>query len=112
MKVSSISQALQYQELFLAEKNQEIEDAYTSDLLSDVMGNAPESSVLITIQAHKNSVAVATLAGICAIILCNGRKAPEEMIEAAKNEEISIFSTGDNQFTASWKVAQLLDLCK
>ena len=37
----------------------EIQNGYTSDLLSDVMGNAPEDSVLITIQAHKNTIAVA-----------------------------------------------------
>ncbi|MDR2028056.1 MAG: hypothetical protein LBP93_00815, partial [Treponema sp.] len=35
--------------------------AYTSDLLSDVMANAKEGGALITIQAHKNTVAVATL---------------------------------------------------
>jgi len=88
----------------------DIVDGYTSDLLSDVMGNAPDRAVLITIQAHKNSVAVASLAGITAIVLCNGRKAPEEMIEAAINEEIAIFRTGDNQFTASWKIAELLQI--
>ncbi len=42
----------------------EISDAYTGDLLSDVMGNAPSDSVLMTIQAHKNTVAVASLAQI------------------------------------------------
>jgi hypothetical protein len=36
--------------------------AYTSDLLSDVMANAHDSDLLITIQAHNNTVAVASLA--------------------------------------------------
>ncbi len=108
MKASDLEKLLGYECACSTEKDVPIEDAYTSDLLSDVMGNAPDSSVLITIQAHKNSVAVASLAGIRAIVLCNGRKAPEEMLEAAVNEEVSIYRTADNQFTASWKIARLL----
>ena len=58
--------------LVQAEGNEEeILDAYTSDLLSDVMGNSPEDSVLITIQAHKNTVAVASLANINVLLICN-----------------------------------------
>ena len=74
------------------------------------MANAPDGSALITIQGHKNTIAVAGLAGIPAIILCGGRKAPEDMLQAAGKEEISIYSTDDNQFTASVKLARLLGL--
>lgn len=83
--------------------------AYTSDLLSDVMGNAPEESVLVTIQAHKNTVAVATLKDSPAIIVCNGRPVGSDMIEAAKNERIAIFVTKENQFTVSGKLYALLN---
>ncbi len=86
----------------------EIENGFTSDLLSDVMGNSPEESVLITIQAHKNTIACSSLAGITSIILCSGRTAPEDMIEAAKDEGIAIFMTKDNQFQVSSKVHGLL----
>ncbi len=76
-------------------------DGYTSDLLSDVMANAPEGSVLVTIQAHKNTVAVATLSGVRAIVLCNNREAPQDMLEAARQEGIAVFVTEKNQFTIS-----------
>ena len=36
---------------------------YSSDLLSDVMANAKADGVLVTVQAHKNAVAVASLVG-------------------------------------------------
>ncbi|MFA5514141.1 MAG: iron-sulfur binding hydrogenase [Sphaerochaetaceae bacterium] len=85
-----------------------INGGYTGDLLSDVMGNAKEDSIFITIQAHKNSVAVASLIGIKAILLCNGRVADNEMIEAAKEEKIGLFGTKENQFTSSYLVANLL----
>lgn len=85
-------------------EDREILAGYTSDLLSDVMGNAPERSVLITIQAHKNTVAVATLVGILAIIICNGREIPQDMISAAQEERIAIFHTPENQFTISGRL--------
>jgi len=84
---------------------------YTSDLLSDVMANAEEGSVLITIQAHKNTVAVASLAGIAAIIVCNSRPVPDEMLDAARNEGIAVFLTAENQFTTSALIAQHLGDC-
>jgi hypothetical protein len=82
--------------------------AYTSDLLSDVMANAKEGGALITIQAHKNTVAVATLVSITAILVCNSRPLPEDMLEAAKNEGIAVLLTKENQFTVSGKLYSLL----
>ena len=86
----------------------EITDAYTSDLLSDVMGNASADSVIITVQGHKNTVAVANLVGSPAIILCNGRSVPQDMQASAESEGIAVFTTDANQFTASYKIAQAL----
>ena len=79
--------------------------AYTSDLLSDVMANAKEGGALITIQAHKNTVAVATLVNITVIILCNNRPVQDnDMLEAAKDEGIAVIRTKENQFTVSGKL--------
>jgi hypothetical protein len=86
----------------------DLEGAYTSDLLSDVMANAKDGGALITIQAHKNTVAVATLVNITAIIICNSRPLPEDMLEAAKGEGIAVLLTKENQFTVSGKLYALL----
>lgn len=86
----------------------EILDAYTSDMLSDVMAHAPEGSVLITIQAHANTVAVATLAGIRAILVCRNRPIPPDMLEAAKRERVAVAVTSASQYEASWRVHDLL----
>lgn len=82
--------------------------AYTSDLLSDVMANAHEADILITIQAHNNTVAVASLAGVSAIIICNNRPIPSDMIDSARNEDIAIFKTHANQFGTSCLIGNLL----
>jgi hypothetical protein len=86
----------------------DIEGGYTSDLLSDVMANAQEGAALITIQAHKNTVAVASLAGCPAIIICNNRPIPEEMVAAARQEGIAIYSTEKNQYRVSGELYALL----
>ena len=79
--------------------------AYTSDLLSDVMANAKEGGALITIQAHKNTVAVSTLVNISVIILCNNRPVQDnEMLETARDEGIAVMRTTENQFTVSGKL--------
>ncbi|MDR0730493.1 MAG: hypothetical protein LBF63_02420 [Treponema sp.] len=82
--------------------------AYTSDLLSDVMANARDGGALITIQAHKNTVAVATLVNITAIVVCNSRPLPPDMLESARDEGIAVLLTAENQFTVSGKLYRLL----
>lgn len=108
MKISMLEKELGFKPVYSDFEDLDFKDGYTSDLLSDVMGNAPADSLFITIQAHKNTVAVASLAGISAILICGNRPIPEDMIAAAKEEEIPIFVTGDNQFAASCKVGKLL----
>lgn len=104
MKVSELESSLGYECLQGEYEDADLQDGYTSDLLSDVMANCPEDSVLITIQAHKNTVAVATLAGARAVVICNSRPVPDEMVEAARNEALAIFRTDQNQFHVTCRV--------
>jgi len=85
----------------------DVTGAYTSDLLSDVMAHAKDGGALVTIQAHKNTVAVATLVNISVIVICNSRPLPDDMLEAAKNEGIAVIRTKENQFTVSGKLWEL-----
>jgi predicted transcriptional regulator len=108
MKISDIKNISGMECIQSVFNDEEISAAYTSDLMSDVMANAPGSAVLITIQAHKNTVAVASLIDASAIIICNNRPVPEEMIVSAKDEEIAVFKTKDNQFSVSNKIGRIL----
>jgi hypothetical protein len=87
----------------------DLSGAYTGDLLSDVMANAKEGGALITIQAHKNTVAVATLVNVTVIIICNSRPLPEDMLAAAKDEGIAVLLSKENQYTVSGKLYSLLN---
>ena len=104
MKVSDLKEKTDYEAVVNVNQDDEIKAGYTGDLLSDVMANAPSDSVLVTIQAHKNTIAVATLAGIKAIVICNKRKVPEDMAETAEKEGIAIYATHKDQFTVSAEI--------
>lgn len=83
---------------------------YTSDLLSDVMAHCPDGAVLVTVQNHKNAVAVCTLVGAPAILLVHGRDVPEEMRALAAREGVALLRTRDDQFAASCKLGRALGI--
>ena len=108
MKASQLAAALSCRSIWDGWEDREISSAYTSDLLSDVMARAEEAQILITIQAHKNTVAVAVLKDLSAMLIASDRPVPDDMIEAAREEDIPIFVSSDDQYTCSWKIHKIL----
>ena len=107
MKITEIAAALGAEICQSVFEDTEVSGAYTSDLLSDVMAHAKDGGALITIQAHKNTVAVAGLVNVSVVIICNSRPLPDDMLEAAKDEGIAVIRTKENQFTVSGKLWDL-----
>ena len=108
MKIKEIAAALNAEICQDQFEDTEISGAYTSDLLSDVIAHAKDGGALITIQAHKNTVAVAALVEISVIIICNSRPLTDDMLEAAKDEGIAIIRSKENQYTVSGKLWEML----
>ncbi len=104
MLVSDLERRFGYRAVQGEFADRELSGGYTSDLLSDVMANAKADSVLVTIQAHKNTVAVASLVGIAAVVVCNERPIPDDMIEAARAEGLALFVTAESQFEVSGRL--------
>lgn len=82
--------------------------SYVSDLLSDVMGKAGEGNIWITLQSHKNIVAVALLKELSAILLVNGVKPDEETLFHARKEGVVMLSTTLPAFEITGKIYNLL----
>ena len=70
--------------------DRQVEDGYCGDLLSEIMGNAPEGCVWLTIQGHQNIVAVAVLRNMAAIIVTGGQTPDDETLQKANEEKIPI----------------------
>lgn len=86
----------------------EIEGCYVSDLLSDVMGNADSGNIWITLQTHKNVMAVASLKELACIILVKGFLPNEDTINQSNEEEIPILQTSMSTYEVTGRVYELL----
>ncbi len=86
----------------------EVSGAYTSDLLSDVMGNVDEGEVWITLQTHKNIMAIASLKEVAAIILVKGYKPEKAAVDQSNEEGIPILGTDRETFEMSGALYELI----
>jgi predicted transcriptional regulator len=86
----------------------EITGGYVSDLLSDVMGNAKEGQIWITLQTHQNIIAVASLKELAAIIIVQGTVPDSETIEKSNIENIPLLLTSLDTFTITGRLFELL----
>ena len=108
VRSETVAQDLGLEIIVAAPQGTLISSGFTSDLLSDAMANAQEGCAFLTIQAHKNTVAVATLTGASAIFVCSSRTVPEDMFQSCKDEGIGLYRSTENQFILSGKLYQLL----
>jgi len=76
----------------------EVAGGYASDLLSDVLANAPEGGVLVTLQVHLNVIAVASHADLGGVIFTSGRRPEPDVIERAIAEELHLYVTPADTF--------------
>jgi len=107
MTVSSLREHLSLKVLSEG-TDQEIASCYISDLLSRVMGGCGAGDVWITVQSSMNAVAVAVLADASCVILAEGVMAPDDVIARAKEEELSLFTSGDSAYDLARKIASLI----
>ena len=63
---------------------------YASDLLSDVIANANEGDIWVTLQIHQNIVAVAFLNNLAGIIIVGGRKPDADTLSKAEDQGVVI----------------------
>lgn len=88
--------------------DREITGGYVCDLLSDVMGNAQEGQIWITLQVHQNVIAIASLKELAAVILVNQLEPQENTKEASNKEGIPVLGTSLTTFEISGEVYQLM----
>ncbi len=109
MKVAELVEKLEL-EILGGEQglDQEISGGYTSDLLSDVMGKAQSGMIWITLQTHKNVMAIASLKELSAIVLVNGARPEADMLAQSGTEGIPVLSTLESTFEISGRIYNIL----
>lgn len=90
MKLTEIVNALGLTVKNAAGLDKEARRGYASDLLSDVLANAGEGDVWVTMQIHPNIVGVASIKGLSGILIIGGRQPEEATLKKAKEENIAV----------------------
>ncbi len=85
----------------------EVTGGYASDLLSCVMAKAQAGNIWVTLQAHPNIVAVASLLNLAGIIITEGVEPDPATRTKAEEEGIPLLTTPWTTFTAVSKLAEL-----
>jgi predicted transcriptional regulator len=109
MKVTEIVQELDLK-VFSGHEGlgREITGGYSSDLLSNVMGNADAGTVWITIQTHRNVIAIAALKELAAVIIPSDEIPGEDTVSQSNEEGIPVLGTGMSAFELNGKLYNLM----
>ena len=86
--------------------DREICGAYVGDLLSWVMGRAEADNVWITIMTNINIVAVASLADVSCILLAEGVKPEQSVLDTAEAKGVNILQSAKPIFETAALLAQ------
>lgn len=88
--------------------DREITGGYTSDLLSDVMGHAENGNIWITLQTHKNVIAIASLKELAAVIIVKGLEPDRDLLAQSEEEGIPVLGSEETAFEITGKLYNLL----
>jgi hypothetical protein len=85
----------------------EVQGGYASDLLSCVMARAKPGTAWLTLQAHPNVVAVASLLDLSAVVLTEGVEPELETIQRAQENGITLLGSSETTFTVAGHMSRL-----
>ena len=81
-------------------EDKEIIGGYAGDFLSFVMGRAPSKCAWFTVMTNVNVCAVATLADVGVIVLCEGVEPSEQLLVKVKEHGVNLIGTEKDVYEA------------
>ena len=78
-----------------------IENAFSSDLMSDVLAHVDMNTLLLTGLNNHQVIRTAEMLDLKAIVFVRGKIPGEDLLELARENEITIISTKHTLYTAS-----------
>lgn len=108
MRLEELAQRLNLRELTSGiAHGDDVTGGYASDLLSDVLAHAPAGGVLITLQVHLNVIAVASHAGLQAVIFSSDRIPEQDVIDRAAGEDLCLYASSANTFEIAGRLYEM-----
>lgn len=109
MNLGDICKQMQLTDLTpeLSTDSVDVQSGFVSDLLSDVLANAPRGAALVTVQLHLNVIAVAVHAELACVIFAAGRKPEESVRLKAVQEGVRLLGSDTAAFEVVGQLYQL-----
>ena len=108
MTVKDLVRVLDAKVYNLDDEMREVTSGYAGDFLSAVMGKAPTDSAWFTIMNNVNVCAVATLAEVAVVVLCEGVEPDEPLLNKVKMQGVNLIAVKEDIFGAVKKVCHLI----
>ena len=108
MTLNEVIAALALEVIHLEDGERRVEDGYCGDLLSWVMGRAAENSMWITIMSNLNTVAVAVMADVAAVVMAEGVEAEDDVIRRAEQQGVNLLRSNESAFVLAGRLYSLL----
>ena len=108
MTVKELADAFSLTPLVMPQPDREVRGGYAGDLLSWVMGRAQEDQIWITIMNNVNTVAVASLSDVSAVLLAEGVRLDPALLQTAEEKEINVLSSADSAFDLAARIGPAL----
>lgn len=108
IKLSEVISALNLKPLTLIKTPEvNVEHAFVSDLLSNVMATCPGNCLWITVQCHINVIGVASLLDVQAVILSGDARPDPNVIRRAEEVGVTVLQSADNAFDLCASLSRL-----
>jgi predicted transcriptional regulator len=98
MTISNINELIKGKTITFGKNEEDYRVCFASDLMSDVLRIDTDNLMLLTGLANMQAIRTAEMADISCIILARGKKATNEMIELAEENEITIIESPYSMF--------------
>ncbi len=108
MNVKELAQKLNLEIINLSDGDREIRGGYVGDLLSWVMGRASADDAWVTIMSNLNVIAVASLVDVACVVIAEGVKLEDDVIQAAISQNINVLKSDKNAFKVCADISNLL----
>jgi predicted transcriptional regulator len=89
--------------------SRQVSGGYTGDLLSDVMANSRKGDIWVTRQVHQNTVAVAALKELSAIVIVHEAAPDADTLKRAEKEGIPLLGSHHAAFDVVGRIYRLLN---
>jgi len=108
MILSQFTEKSGYEIINMADPDIEISGVYCGDLLSWVIGRAEEGNLWLTIMSNMNVAAVSVMTDLACIVLCEGVKPDEALLNKCKQENINIIMSTKPVYATAIEVERIL----